>query len=264
MPIIIKQTIKNVLPRPLLTLLKAVSALKLRLVTAKIPKASIYIAHVAGKDGIEIGGPSHLFNSRLPLYGKIKNLDGVNFSQQTIWEGTIREGKSFRWHGDQKGWQFIADGTSLPQISSESYEFILSSNCLEHIANPLKALEEWKRILKRNGALIIILPNKESNFDHRRLVTPFNHLLEDYNNNTTEQDLTHLDEILELHDLRLDLPAGDIENFKRRSLDNFKNRTLHHHVFDLDTMSQMIEQLGLRCVQKTSTKTDFFLLAVKD
>ena len=160
--------------------------------------------------------------------------------------------------GIKKGWQFIADGTSLPEIASESYEFVLSSNCLEHIANPLKALEEWKRILKRDGALVIVLPNKESNFDRRRSVTPFEHLLEDYNKNTTERDLTHLDEILKLHDLQLDPPAGDIENFKRRSLDNFKNRTLHHHVFDLDVMSAMIEQLDLRCVQKTATKSDFF------
>jgi SAM-dependent methyltransferase len=261
MPIIAKQIIKRLLPLPLLT---AVSALKLRIPRKKIPGAGTYIAYVAGKDGIEIGGPSNLFDSRLPLYRWIQNLDGANFSQETIWEGSIREGKTFRWRRDKRGYQFIGDGTSLPNIQSESYEFVLSSNCLEHIANPLKALEEWKRILKTGGALIIVLPNKESNFDHRRSVTPYEHLVEDYNCDTTEHDLTHLDEILELHDLRLDPPAGDIEDFKRRSLDNFKNRTLHHHVFDLDTMGRMIEKLGLRCVQKTATKRDFYLLAVKD
>ena len=112
--------------------------------------------------------------------------------------------------------------------------------------------------------MIIVVPNKESIFDHRRSVTPFKHLLEDYNNKTTEDDLTHLDEILELHDLSRDPLAGNFDNFKRRSLDNFKNRTLHHHVFNLETMSQMMEYLGLRCVQKTATKIEFFVLAVKD
>jgi SAM-dependent methyltransferase len=219
---------------------------------------------VAGKKGIEIGGPSRLFKHQLPLYSKIQDLDNVNFSQQTIWDGAIKEGKTFRWREDKVGWQFITDGTSLPQIASESYDFVLSSNCLEHIANPLKALDSWKRILKRNGALVIVLPNKESNFDHRRPVTTFEHLLEDYYNNTDERDLTHLEEILELHDLRLDPQAGDFENFKRRSLDNFTNRALHHHVFDLESMSFLIAQIGLRCVQKTATKKDFFLLAVKD
>jgi len=260
MPKITKQTIKKALPG---VALKAVSALR-QLTARKIPDAIAYVAHVAGKEGIEIGGPSQLFSRQLPLYGKIRNLDGVNFSEQTIWEGSIKEGKTFEWRSNKKGWQFIGDGTSLPQIASETYDFVLSCNCLEHIANPLKALEEWKRIIKRNGVLIIVLPNKESNFDHRRPVTPFNHLLEDYNNNITEQDLTHLDEILELHDLHLDPPAGDLENFKRRSLDNFKNRTLHHHVFNLETMRLMTQRLGLRCVQETATNTDFFLLAVKD
>lgn len=254
---IIKQTIKKLIPRPLL---KAIIRIRFG-----IPNASKYITHVAGKKGIEIGGPSDAFNHTIPfLYEKIKNLDGVNFSERTIWEGSIKEGKTFRWGRDKIGWQFIADGTSLPQIASETYDFVLSSNCLEHIANPLKALEEWKRILKQKGAMIIVLPNKESIFDHRRSVTPFKHLLEDYNNKTTEDDLTHLDEILELHDLSRDPPAGNFDNFKRRSLDNFKNRTLHHHVFNLETMSEMMEYLGLRCVQKTATKVEFFVLAVKD
>ena len=261
MSLITREKIKDLIPAPLL---RVILALKWRITIRKIPKAGKYITHVAGKDGIEIGGPSQLFKFRLPLYWKIRNLDCVNFSDQTVWEGSIREGKTFTWLRGKKGCQFISDGTSLPKIESETYDFVLSSNCLEHIANPLKALEEWKRILKSHGALIIVLPNKESNFDHRRPFTPFNHLLEDYNNKTTEQDLTHLDEILELHDLQLDPPAGDLENFKQRSLNNFKNRTLHHHVFNLETMRLMIQKLGLRCVQTTATKTDFFLLAIKD
>jgi hypothetical protein len=27
------------------------------------------------------------------------------------------------------------------------------------------------------------------------------------------------------------------KNFRKRSLDNFRNRTLHNHVFDLDSMA---------------------------
>lgn len=142
--------------------------------------------------------------------------------------------------------------------------FVLSSNCSEHVANPLKALQEWIRVLRKGGALILVLPNKYSNFDWRRSVTSFEHIVHDYVVDTSENDLTHLEEILKFHDLSLDPPAGDFLKFKNRSMENYANRTLHHHVFDLSLMTSMVEYLGLRPVKAASSKTDFFLLAFKD
>ena len=47
-----------------------------------------------------------------------------------------------------------------------------------------------------------------------------------------KNDLTHLQEILELHDLNMDPGAGSFEEFKERSMNNVENRCLHQHVFD--------------------------------
>ena len=69
---------------------------------------------------------------------------------------------------------------------------------------------------------------------------------------------------MELHDLSMDLPAGNFENFKQRCLDNYDNRGLHHHVFDLDLMEKMIKFAGFNCVQKNQTTMDFFILATKN
>lgn len=255
-----KEKIKTILPLPIF---EALISLR-HLCSEKIPNYNIYINHVANKKGIEIGGPSSLFKTSLPLYRKLQSLDGVNFSSSTLWEGEIQTGLSYNFIGHKKGIQFISDGTNLSQIEDANYDFLLSSNCLEHIANPLKALTEWKRIIKNKGFLILVLPNKISNFDHNRPNTSFDHILEDFNNNTTEHDLTHLEEILKLHDLSMDPPAGNIENFRIRSLDNFNNRTLHHHVFDLDVMTSMVEFLGFDIIQKNETNQDFFMLAMKN
>lgn len=222
-----------------------------------------YASYVNAKNGIEIGGPSVLFKTTLPIYQIINSLDGVNFSNSTVWEGNIKAGLNFNFFDRKSGSQFISDGTDLSQIPNNNYEFLLSSNCLEHIANPIKALLEWKRILKEDGALLLILPNKESNFDHKRSITTFEHLLSDFNNNTYEYDLTHLDEILELHDLSMDPPAGSFDEFKKRSLDNFNNRTLHHHVFDINLMRNMFDFLGMKVVQENTTDKDLLMLAVK-
>ena len=254
----VKHKIKSILPRSIYESLITLKYSRL----PKIPNFEIYVSHAEKKDGIEIGGPSMLFKTTLPLYQKIRSLDGVNFASSTVWEGNIKSGLTYNFIGNRRGTQFISDGTDLSQIQDSHYDFVLSSNCLEHIANPLKALSEWKRILRDDGALILVLPNKKRNFDHNRSTTSFGHILDDLNNNTSEDDLTHLDEILKLHDLSMDPPAGGFDNFKTRSLDNFNNRTLHHHVFDLDLMRAMFNFLQMTIVQENETEKDFLMLAI--
>ena len=215
------------------------------------------------KKGIEIGGPSPYFNNQIPIYKKILSCDGVNFSNQTVWEGEIKEGTNYKYLNYNLGHQFICDAIELKHIESNKYDFILSCNNLEHIANPLKAVQEWLRIIKKNGLILLVLPFKESNFDHKRKYTTFDHLLLDYTNNTKEDDLTHLPEILELHDLSLDKEAGDFENFKKRSLENFANRCLHHHVFSAETLTQMFEYFNLKIKLKQQTNRDIIILGEK-
>jgi SAM-dependent methyltransferase len=230
----------------------------------RLPIRQKYRSFVENKYGIEIGGPSTLFKSVLPLYQFVGGLDGVNFSTDTVWEGNIEAGNSFKYYHRKSGHQFIADATDLNGIATRRYDFLLSSNCLEHVANPIKALKEWKRVIKDDGALILVLPNKQSNFDHRRPFTKFEHLLEDFSGDVGEDDLTHVDEILTLHDLSMDAPAGDLEHFRERSLKNFQNRTLHHHVFDVQLIEQMLDHVRFEIVDMTTTKTDFFALATKN
>lgn len=227
----------------------------------KIPK--LYKKLFRNKCGIEIGGPSSFFSKEIDIYRIIKSLDGVNFSSFTIWEGKIIQGLNFKFGKQRYGFQYICDAVSLDCIESSKYDFVLSCNSLEHIANPLKALSEMLRVTKPDGCLFLVLPNKESNFDHAREVTSFEHLLEDYNNNVSEDDLTHLDEILKLHDLSMDPPAGDFENFRERSVNNFQNRCLHHHVFDLNLINQIFEYFNIDLLASNCTKSDFVVLGKK-
>lgn len=200
------------------------------------------------KIGLEIGGPSGIFSKHglIPIYPVVKRLDGCNFSETTIWEGNIKEGNNYC-YGNQKGYQYICDATDLSGIS-ETYDFILSSHCLEHIANPLKAIKEWLKILKDEGILLIVVPNKEYTFDHKRPTTSFTHLLNDFQNNIKEDDLTHFPEILKLQDINLDLGVGDIKEFKERSLKNYENRCLHHHVFDTQLLIEIFDYFDIEII----------------
>jgi SAM-dependent methyltransferase len=139
----------------------------------------------------------------------------------------------------------------------------LSCNNIEHVANPLKAIEQMVSVLKPNGALLVIVPRKESNFDHNRNIVKFAHLVENYDNNIQENDLGHLEEILRLHDLTLDPAAGTPEQFKERSLKNFENRCLHHHVFDLNVLSEIYTYFKLSIVAEFEIQTDYVIIGLK-
>lgn len=253
-----RQAIKGIAPKSAVDLYYT-----LRYSPSRLRSRPKYRAFVEGKNGIEIGGPSALFRTVLPLYPFAGSLDGVNFATDTVWEGSIAAGGNFKYYYKRSGRQFIAEATDLSAIASGRYDFLLSSNCLEHVANPLKALGEWKRVIKDGGGMILVLPNKANNFDHRRPFTKFGHLLDDFTRDVGEDDLTHLDEILALHDLSMDPPAGDLEYFRQRSLKNVQNRTLHHHVFDVELIREMVNYVGLELIDTTVTPSDFFALAVK-
>lgn len=206
-----------------------------------------YLKCLTGKSGLEIGGPSAYFDYPfLPVYPAIQSLDGCNFSSQTRWEGKIRPGKNYKYgQNRRRGHQYICESADLHSIASEAYDFVASCHSLEHVANPLKALAEWIRVLKEEGILLLVLPDKRGTFDHRRPVTPFNHLLQDFERSVGEDDLTHLNEILKLHDLSRNPWAGSFEDFKARALNNFRNRCLHHHVFDKKLIKKTLLHLRL-------------------
>jgi SAM-dependent methyltransferase len=222
-----------------------------------------FAARAEGMLGVEIGGPSKVFYRRVPIYQRAKQIDGVNFSNYTVWEGAISAGMNFEYWQNKIGLQIIDEAGKLDGVKSETYDFLLSSNCLEHVANPIKALFEWNRVIKPGGFAVVIVPRKESNFDHKRLDTPFQHLLDDFEKSVGEDDLSHLPEILAMHDLALDPGALDLDNFHKRSLQNLINRCLHHHVFSLAVLSRAAENCGFAVERARSTKRDHWVFLTK-
>ncbi len=132
---------------------------------------------------------------------------------------------------------------------ANSYDFVLSSHALEHVANPLLALVEWVRSIKANGILTLVVPHKEGTFDHRRPTTTLQHLISDFERATAESDTTHLTEILQLHDLSRDPEAGDFDAFSARAKRNLENRGLHHHVFNTPLAVDVISYLRLQILR---------------
>ena len=208
-----------------------------------------YCSRFRHKKGLEIGGPSALFSLKgyFPVYLFAQQVDGVNYSNRTAWEGTIAEGHNYQYH-NKTGYQYIREATELTGIPDESYDFVLSCHSLEHVANPLKAVAEWKRVLKPGGYIVLVLPDKRHTFDINRPYTTMTHLLLDYQQDTGEDDATHFDEILRLHQHEKDngLVAG--QTFADRLKDNLTSRYAHHHVFDFKLVNEILGYFSLQTI----------------
>lgn len=200
---------------------------------------------VRDKSGLEIGGPSYLFNEN-GMYASIGSLNNVIFSATTVW-ATFSD-KVFNYYPGKQGQVYEMDAVDLSRIETASYDVLLSSHNLEHIANPLRAMKEWARVVKPGGHIILVLPEKSCCFDHRREYTPFETIYDKYHRRVGEDNLDSLPEILRLHDLTQDPAAGNFEQFTRRSLDNFQNRCLHHHVFNRELVVAMAHFVGMTLI----------------
>ena len=194
--------------------------------------------------GLEIGGPSSIFCTKklIPVYDRCQRIDSCNCSSQTIWSKTANSHP----FGPAMGKTFVAEACDISIVPEDTYGFVLASHVLEHIANPLRALNEWKRLLIPGGVLLVIVPDKRATFDHRRSFTSFDHIASDVQANTAEDDLRHLDEILAQHDLGLDPEAGTREQFRERCLRNSTVRAIHHHVFSPEVLVLMFDSLHMR------------------
>jgi hypothetical protein len=152
---VLKDALKRVVGRPGRLLVR-------RLRTRRWPITKAYRQYLRGMRALEIGGPSDVlgFAGAFPIYSCLGAIHNCNYSDRTIWQSeAVKYSQAFVW-----------DATALG-AESGSYDCVIASHCLEHVANPFKALIEWKRVLRSDGVLLLLLPHRDFTFDWRRPVT---------------------------------------------------------------------------------------------
>lgn len=53
------------------------------------------------------------------------------------------------------------DAQFLAGVADETYDFVHSSHCLEHLVEPREGLANWLRVLKSGGYLVITVPDED-------------------------------------------------------------------------------------------------------
>jgi len=67
----------------------------------------------------------------------------------------------------------VGDATTLAPIADNWFDFVHSSHCLEHLADPVEALRNWLRVTKPGGHVIVIVPDWEM-YEHQTWPSQFN------------------------------------------------------------------------------------------
>jgi SAM-dependent methyltransferase len=52
------------------------------------------------------------------------------------------------------------DAQYMASVEDETYDFVHSSHCLEHMVDPYIAIENWLRIIKTNGYVVVTIPDE--------------------------------------------------------------------------------------------------------
>lgn len=58
----------------------------------------------------------------------------------------------------------IINDNDAMDLPNEKYDYIFSSHCVEHLPDPIKAIEHWKSRLKVGGVIFLYLPHPQMEY----------------------------------------------------------------------------------------------------
>lgn len=100
---------------------------------------------------LDIGCSSGIFLKDLEQLGfKNENLFGIDISEKAI--------QNCKNNGIQNA--FVMDGQDIKL--TERFDIIVASDCLEHLENDIKAIQNWNNLLKTGGKMYVFVPAFQS------------------------------------------------------------------------------------------------------
>lgn len=120
----------------------------------------------------------------------------------------------------------IGSAQDLSMLGDTSVDFVVANHLLEHLEDPIAALEEFQRVLRPDGVVYLALPDKRRTFDRQRELTTVDHLLEDHRTGGERNRAAHyLDWALRV-DHKDEAHARDLMD---------RGYSIHFHVWCADT-----------------------------
>jgi hypothetical protein len=159
--------------------------------------------------------------------------------------------KSFGAHPTQA--DYYGHACSLP-FHDHALDYVIASHVLEHVANPVAALAEWHRVVRHDGIIYLIVPDRRVTWDRPRALTTVEHLLADYVAGTTAADATHIDEFVSGVDWSQFSPTTAAEDRPARQAElaagmhaavaRGEDINIHFHTFEPSNLRALLDTLA--------------------
>ena len=133
--------------------------------------------HLAGLRGIEVGGAAH----------NDFGLDTANVDRSADL-GTVYKREELERCGRAMAVDVVAPGDALP-FADAAVDFVLASHVVEHFPDPIRALQEWRRVARQK--VLLVVPHRDRTFDRDRPLTPVPELLERHASGFTSDEDRH-------------------------------------------------------------------------
>ena len=175
------------------------SVLARRLIWRRVSHPSPFVlSYLERLHGIEIGASAHNDYA----------LNAINVDRYGE-PDTVYKDEEWRLAGRRRRVDLVAPGDDLP-FKDDAVDFVFASHVLEHIPDPIRALEEWLRVARKY--VVLVVPHRDRTFD-------------------SDRELTSAEELLRRHEQHFQDP-----------------RDLHWSVWTLESFLELCDRLGLRVV----------------
>jgi SAM-dependent methyltransferase len=136
------------------------------------------------------------------------------------------------------------DREGLGRFADESVDFSILCNVLQHLANPIRSVEEAFRVVKPGGHVVLSAPDHRFTFEASRPATAFEHVMEEYLQGVSEVSDAHYVDLLVLF-CPTEIASG-VTGIAPR-LAELRRRLEHAHVWDSRGFLELVKR-GLRVV----------------
>jgi predicted SAM-dependent methyltransferase len=133
----------------------------------------------------------------------------------------------------------VTDGSVLDVITNDSLDFIIANHVIEHLDNPIRALENWCKKLKPGGIVYMAVPDKRFTFDKDRPSTTNEHLLEDYLSTGKEMITRNRDHYITTAEIIEKRSGKDAEERVNDLI--ARNYSIHFHAWDFKSFKIFLE-----------------------
>jgi predicted SAM-dependent methyltransferase len=147
----------------------------------------------------------------------------------------------------------VDEAETLGKFEDESLDFVIVNHVIEHVEDPVQALQTFLRVLRPGGILFITLPDARHNFDARRELTTVEHVLRDHREGPEVSRREHYEEWAHIIEGAVE-PADIAKRADEFAAAGTRN---HFHVWRLGTFLALLTALELPVDIEAAQATDF-------